>query len=45
MMIVQSDEHERTLAFAEIALGQIKALRQPAAPPHLRGLVQLRDRL
>jgi diguanylate cyclase len=25
-------EHERTLAFAEIALGQIKALRQTAAP-------------
>lgn len=25
-------EHERTLAFAEIALGQIKALRQPAIP-------------
>ena len=31
-MAVQSDEHERTLAFAEIALGQIKALRQPAYP-------------
>ena len=31
-MAVQSDEHERTLAFAEIALGQIKALRQPATP-------------
>ena len=27
-----SDEHERTLAFAEIALGQIKALHQPATP-------------
>jgi diguanylate cyclase len=27
-----SDEHERTMAFAEIAIGQIKALRQPAAP-------------
>jgi len=27
-----SGEHERTLAFAEIALGQIKALRQPASP-------------
>ncbi len=27
-----SDEHERTMAFAEVALGQIKALRQPAAP-------------
>jgi diguanylate cyclase len=25
-------EHERTLAFAEIALGQIKALRHPATP-------------
>src|SRR6266849_3334306 len=28
------DEHERTLAFAEIAFGQIKALRQPASPRH-----------
>ncbi|HLH91641.1 MAG TPA: GGDEF domain-containing protein [Xanthobacteraceae bacterium] len=27
-----SDEHERTMAFAEIALGQIKALKQPAVP-------------
>jgi diguanylate cyclase len=27
-----TDEHERTMAFAEIALGQIKALRQPASP-------------
>ncbi|MGC1777046.1 MAG: GGDEF domain-containing protein [Xanthobacteraceae bacterium] len=26
------DEHERTLAFAEIALGQIRALGQPATP-------------
>jgi diguanylate cyclase len=26
------DEHERTMAFAEIAMGQIKALRQPATP-------------
>src|SRR5438876_5226794 len=25
-------EHERTMAFAEIALGQLKALRQPASP-------------
>ena len=25
-------EHERTMAFAEIAFGQIKALRQPATP-------------
>jgi diguanylate cyclase len=29
-----ADEHERTMAFAEIALGQIKALRQPATPRH-----------
>jgi diguanylate cyclase len=29
---VPSDEHERTLAFAEVALQQIKALRQPASP-------------
>ncbi len=31
-MAPQRDEHERTMAFAEIAIGQIKALRQPAAP-------------
>src|SRR5215470_4570916 len=31
-MAVHSDEHERTMAFAEIALGQIKALRQAAVP-------------
>ena len=31
-MAVPSDEHERTLAFAEIALQQIRALRQPALP-------------
>lgn len=31
-MTVQSDDHERTMAFAEIAIGQIKALRQPATP-------------
>ena len=31
-MADRSDEHERTMAFAEIALGQIRALRQPAAP-------------
>jgi diguanylate cyclase len=31
-MDVPTDEHERTLAFAEIALGQIKALGQSAAP-------------
>jgi len=32
MMTAQSDEHERTMAFAEIALGQIKALRHAACP-------------
>src|SRR3954467_13608931 len=31
-MSQQSDEYERSLAFSEIALGQIKALRQPAYP-------------
>jgi diguanylate cyclase len=31
-MAEHGDEHERTMAFAEIALGQIKALRQPAIP-------------
>jgi diguanylate cyclase len=31
-MAANGNEHERTLAFAEIALGQIKALRQPAYP-------------
>jgi diguanylate cyclase len=31
-MTAQGDDHERTMAFAEIALGQIKALRQPATP-------------
>ncbi len=31
-MTAQSDEYERSLAFLEIALGQIKALRQPAYP-------------
>ena len=29
-----ADEHERTMAFADIALGQIRALRQPASPRH-----------
>jgi diguanylate cyclase len=33
-MTTLADEHERTMAFAEIALGQIKALRQPASPRH-----------
>jgi len=31
-MTVHPDEHERMMAFAEIALGQIRALRQPATP-------------
>ena len=31
-MADHSDDHERTLAFADIALGQIKALRQAASP-------------
>ena len=31
-MAEHGDEHERTMAFAEIALGQIRALRQPAVP-------------
>ena len=31
-MTGHADEHERTMAFADIALGQIKALRQPATP-------------
>ncbi len=33
-MDTPADEHERTMAFAEIALGQIRALRQPASPRH-----------
>jgi diguanylate cyclase len=33
-MTIPADEHERTMAFAEIALGQIRALRQPASPRH-----------
>ncbi|HVY59757.1 MAG TPA: GGDEF domain-containing protein, partial [Xanthobacteraceae bacterium] len=31
-MTGHSDEHERTMAFADIALGQIRALRQAATP-------------
>ena len=31
-MIKALDEHERTMAFAEVALGQIKSLRQTAVP-------------
>jgi diguanylate cyclase len=33
-MSVPDDDHERTMAFAEIAFGQIKALRLPASPRH-----------
>jgi diguanylate cyclase len=33
-MAAHANEHERTMAFAEIALGQIRALRQPATPRH-----------
>jgi diguanylate cyclase len=33
-MTASKDDHERTMAFAEIAFGQIKALRQPASPRH-----------
>ncbi len=42
-MSVPPDEHQRTLAFAEIALAQIKALAQPASPRNFENLVQLRD--
>jgi diguanylate cyclase len=31
-MTAEADEHERSMTFAEIALGQIKALRQSAIP-------------
>jgi diguanylate cyclase len=31
-MAQPADEHDRTMAFADIALGQIKALRAPATP-------------
>ena len=44
-MDVPRDEHERTLAFADIALGQIRALAQPAIPAQFRNLVPLRHRL
>ncbi len=35
-MSVPADEYERTMAFAEIALGQIRALRQPATPRNFK---------
>ncbi len=35
-MTVPRDEHERTLAFADIALGQIRALGQPATPRNFK---------
>ena len=31
-MVKVLDEHERTMAFAEVALGQIRSLRQAAVP-------------
>ncbi len=31
-MTGSGDEHERTMAFAEIAMSQIRSLRQPATP-------------
>src|SRR6185503_19648468 len=31
-MTAHGDEHQRTMAYAEIALGQLKALHQPAIP-------------
>src|SRR6202790_1882688 len=34
IMTAPKDHHERTMAFPEIAFGQIKALRQPASPRH-----------
>src|ERR1700692_4602886 len=34
VMTGPKDDHEGTMAFAEIAFGQIKALRQPASPRH-----------
>jgi diguanylate cyclase len=33
-MTSHADDHERTMAFAEMALGQMRALRQPAFPRH-----------
>jgi diguanylate cyclase len=33
-MTAATDEHQRTMAFADIAFGQIKALHQPASPRH-----------
>ena len=43
-MAVPSDEHERSLAFAEIALQQIRALRQPALPHVMRTEQRLGER-
>jgi diguanylate cyclase len=36
MSVLANDEHERTVAFAKVALGQIRALRQPATPRNYR---------
>jgi diguanylate cyclase len=33
-MSLPADEHQRTMAFADIALGQIRALHLPASPRH-----------
>ena len=44
-MAEHADEHERTMAFAEIALGQIKALRQAATPRNYEIWYSLRHRL
>ena len=30
--MIDNEEHARTIAYAETAMGQIKALRQPATP-------------
>jgi diguanylate cyclase len=39
------DKHERIMAFAEIALRQIKALRQEATPRNYEIWLRLRHRL
>jgi len=31
-MLASTEDHERTLTFAEVALGQIRALKHPATP-------------
>ena len=44
-MVKLLDEHERTLAFAEVAFGQIKSPPANRRPAQLRNLVRLRDRI